>query len=106
MFFFFFFSSRRRHTRYWRHWSSDVCSSDLFSDRPGNQHSVDGDDSGGQVAGPVAEGPKVCAHGTSAAGDARTDRKRVVYVKSVDLRGRRIIIKKKKKERKKEKSEK
>src|SRR5258707_7504172 len=27
--FFFFFSSRRRHTRYWRDWSSDVCSSDV-----------------------------------------------------------------------------
>src|SRR5438445_7458751 len=27
----FFFSSRRRHTRYWRDWSSDVCSSDLFN---------------------------------------------------------------------------
>src|SRR3712207_8906012 len=27
----FFFSSRRRHTRYWRDWSSDVCSSDLFT---------------------------------------------------------------------------
>src|SRR5258707_3667114 len=27
--FFFFFSSRRRHTRYWRDWNSDVCSSDL-----------------------------------------------------------------------------
>src|SRR3712207_8108560 len=25
-----FFSSRRRHTRYWRDWSSDVCSSDLW----------------------------------------------------------------------------
>src|SRR3712207_9079527 len=24
-----FCSSRRRHTRYWRDWSSDVCSSDL-----------------------------------------------------------------------------
>src|SRR5258707_11830798 len=31
---FFFFSSRRRHTRYWRDWSSDVCSSDL-QDRGG-----------------------------------------------------------------------
>src|SRR5947209_19928642 len=30
-FFFFFFSSRRRHTRYWRDWSSDVCSSDLYT---------------------------------------------------------------------------
>src|SRR3712207_4046168 len=29
MVFLFFFSSRRRHTRYWRDWSSDVCSSDL-----------------------------------------------------------------------------
>src|SRR3712207_7126135 len=27
-----FFSSRRRHTRYWRDWSSDVCSSDLTAD--------------------------------------------------------------------------
>src|SRR3712207_8824662 len=29
----FFFSSRRRHTRYWRDWSSDVCSSDLTAGR-------------------------------------------------------------------------
>src|SRR5690606_14649035 len=27
----FFFSSRRRHTRFSRDWSSDVCSSDLFT---------------------------------------------------------------------------
>src|SRR5438445_4515787 len=27
----FFFYSRRRYTRYWRDWSSDVCSSDLSS---------------------------------------------------------------------------
>src|SRR5258707_8948284 len=31
VFFCFFFSSRRRHTRYWRDWSSDVCSSDLLN---------------------------------------------------------------------------
>src|SRR5439155_7264502 len=31
VFFFFFFSSRRRHTRWPRDWSSDVCSSDLWS---------------------------------------------------------------------------
>src|SRR5437868_7872507 len=30
-FFIFFFSSRRRHTRSKRDWSSDVCSSDLFT---------------------------------------------------------------------------
>src|SRR3712207_3022461 len=34
--FLFFFSSRRRHTRYWRDWSSDVCSSDLIL------HQIDG----------------------------------------------------------------
>src|SRR5690606_41081169 len=28
---FFFFSSRRRHTRFSRDWSSDVCSSDLWT---------------------------------------------------------------------------
>src|SRR3712207_7209506 len=32
---FFFFSSRRRHTRYWRDWSSDVCSSDLQAKKEG-----------------------------------------------------------------------
>src|SRR3712207_9111472 len=31
---FFVFSSRRRHTRYWRDWSSDVCSSDLYRKYP------------------------------------------------------------------------
>src|SRR3712207_9467989 len=37
---FVFFSSRRRHTRYWRDWSSDVCSSDLRRDveRTGDGH--------------------------------------------------------------------
>src|SRR3712207_9505139 len=30
----FCFSSRRRHTRYWRDWSSDVCSSDLAAEHP------------------------------------------------------------------------
>src|SRR5438128_5050851 len=33
----FFFSSRRRHTRCYRDWSSDVCSSDLFYT---NRHSL------------------------------------------------------------------
>src|SRR5207245_6489543 len=30
---FFFFSSRRRHTRCYRDWSSDVCSSDLSASK-------------------------------------------------------------------------
>src|SRR3712207_8104364 len=48
--YFFFFSSRRRHTRYWRDWSSDVCSSDLvasFLDAaadPAGQREVAADD--------------------------------------------------------------
>src|SRR3712207_3218172 len=38
----FFFSSRRRHTRYWRDWSSDVCSSDLGElDIEAFEHAVD-----------------------------------------------------------------
>src|SRR5438445_3083549 len=39
--FFFFFSSRRRHTRYWRDWSSDVCSSDLEQRARGGRELVD-----------------------------------------------------------------
>src|SRR6266542_3826942 len=35
--FFFFFSSRRRHTRCYRDWSSDVCSSDLLRLPGGSQ---------------------------------------------------------------------
>src|SRR5437870_13850678 len=34
----FFFSSRRRHTRWPRDWSSDVCSSDLFTDGVNNRY--------------------------------------------------------------------
>src|SRR3712207_2628901 len=39
----YFFSSRRRHTRYWRDWSSDVCSSDLVDDARRAQLVVAGD---------------------------------------------------------------
>src|SRR5947209_17846628 len=38
----FFFSSRRRHTRYWRDWSSDVCSSDLLEPRRADTRVVPG----------------------------------------------------------------
>src|SRR3712207_8415996 len=51
-----FFSSRRRHTRYWRDWSSDVCSSDLS----------------GQAPVPVPG----CARGGERLGDGRLDRGR------------------------------
>src|SRR5258707_7463570 len=84
-YFLFFFSSRRRHTRYWRDWSSDVCSSDLIH------------------AGVLAHeypGPltKVLAYGLAGAvsySRVRSEERRVG--KSVDLGGRRIIKKKKKK---------
>src|SRR3712207_7632666 len=36
-----FFSSRRRHTRYWRDWSSDVCSSDLHGIASALAYAVD-----------------------------------------------------------------
>src|SRR5207245_5943195 len=39
-FFFFFFSSRRRHTRCYRDWSSDVCSSDLSIVRGNTQQAI------------------------------------------------------------------
>src|SRR3712207_7164389 len=91
---FFFFSSRRRHTRYWRDWSSDVCSSDLRLGRRARAHDgrrgrpdpllrparLPGGD--GVRDGDRADGP-------------RGDRKSVVEGKSVDLGGRRIIKKKK-----------
>src|SRR3712207_7167880 len=40
---FFFFSSRRRHTRYWRDWSSDVCSSDLIAEGASFTNDLDAD---------------------------------------------------------------
>src|SRR6266542_3089421 len=40
---FFFFSSRRRHTRCYRDWSSDVCSSDLLEEAGLVERAKDGD---------------------------------------------------------------
>src|SRR3712207_9544887 len=45
----YFFSSRRRHTRYWRDWSSDVCSSDLAAARARAQRLQTGWQRGGRV---------------------------------------------------------
>src|SRR3712207_7218659 len=53
----FFFSSRRRHTRYWRDWSSDVCSSDL--QRHGDRNGTDERQRGGAVT--VASPPRPAA---------------------------------------------
>src|SRR5947209_11278821 len=48
----FFFSGRRRHTRYWRDWSSDVCSSDLDALAVAAQLVLGALDGGGE-GGPV-----------------------------------------------------
>src|SRR3712207_9453055 len=95
-----FFSSRRRHTRYWRDWSSDVCSSDLrrlvvgLPQQPQQSPQLqprplplllDGVQRGRRVAVPPADG--VLGGGP--------DPESVVYGKRVDLGGRRIIKKKK-----------
>src|SRR5437588_13022625 len=93
--FFFFFSSRRRHTRSLCDWSSDVCSSDLGRSRRcqvgrgGRQGRREDDGQARPRAG----------RGRPQGGSVQRDRKSVVYGKSVDLGGRRII---KKKRRKKE----
>src|SRR5208282_497789 len=53
----FFFSSRRRHTRCYRDWSSDVCSSDLaIKGRvPVNTHGGSLSEGGSQGAGHLRE---------------------------------------------------
>src|ERR1035437_10946927 len=48
----FFFSSRRLHTRYWRDWISDVCSSDLGGRRV-RLHDGPGPPTPGRVRFPV-----------------------------------------------------
>src|SRR3712207_9525696 len=53
----FFFSSRRRHTRYWRDWSSDVCSSDLTADA-----------FAGVPPGPTGDGRRVIVLGAGVGG--------------------------------------
>src|SRR3712207_7754117 len=98
------FSSRRRHTRYWRDWSSDVCSSERVEDQ-----AVDLAQKGGELVArgldpevhrvgygePPAPGlpQHLALHLRAAVGQEqeRRDRTSVVSGKSVDLGGRRII---------------
>src|SRR2546426_10625233 len=77
---FFFFSSRRRHTRLQGDWSSDVCSSDLASQR-GIFHSFESYIMPRSIGFLLA--PKI---GRASCRE-----------RSVDLGGRRIIKKKKRK---------
>src|SRR5438128_12066517 len=65
----YFFSSRRRHTRCYRDWSSDVCSSDLDPRIPGEE---------ARVVAAGAEIMKVCAEvGGSISGEHRSEERRV-----------------------------
>src|SRR3712207_9457668 len=90
----FFFASRRRHTRYWRDWSSDVCSSDLRSaavvTSVRTQPCMGAREEPGQ---PTQRSRRLRAARISDCCPA--DRKSVVEGKSVDLGGRRTTKKKK-----------
>src|SRR3712207_6913481 len=105
-FFFFFFSSRRRHTRYWRDWSSDVCSPDLGAEAPlrvpaheqGDGELVPLGEPGEQGEHQRVDPPLVdVAAGGLRKVEPGLDRKSGVEGKRVDLGGGRIIKKKKKK---------
>src|SRR3712207_9054817 len=99
----FFFSSRRRHTRYWRDWSSDVCSSDLGVRVRCNPHpGVFGLAPSAELRRRITEreaelaergGFALPPHPADAGPEG--DWKSVAEGKSVDLGGRRIIKKKK-----------
>src|SRR5207245_6904419 len=96
----FFFSSRSRHTRCYRDWSSDVCSSDL-SRRPAPTTSRSG------AAGLPTTTPPAPRRGSEpdeaqlernhprasrpAPADGELDRKSVVEGKGVDVGGSRIV---------------
>src|SRR3712207_9438046 len=95
---FFFFSSRRRHTRYWRDWSSDVCSSDLLALGVAllGLECVDGEaECGIDGAHPLRVAAGQIVVDRHDVDPLVRDRKSVVEGKSVDLGGRRIIKKKK-----------
>src|SRR3712207_9529543 len=87
----FFFSSRRRHTRYWRDWSSDVCSSDLRTATTTQAYGA----TRSRAAAGSTPGTRINRRtGSSGPITGAEDRKSVVLGKSVDLGGRRIIKKK------------
>src|SRR5947209_14114286 len=91
----FFFSSRRRHTRYWRDWSSDVCSSDLAR-RCARARATRRDSARPRVPGPARSAPKGIRGSAEEACRVRSEERR--EGKSVDLGGRRSIKKKRDKE--------
>src|SRR3712207_9077151 len=96
--FFFVFASRRRHTRYWRDWSSDVCSSDLRGFRVVRML-VASCSRSGDGGSTTLRNYIICRRSLTRlllTCSPRSEERRVG--KSVDLGGRRIIKKKKKNE--------
>src|SRR5688572_33052791 len=89
--FFFFFSSRRRHTRFDCDWSSDVCSSDLPGREAARKRFPFREDRLDIGENEFSQSHRLL-HGIAW---FQEDRKSVVWGKSVDLGGRRIIKKKK-----------
>src|SRR3712207_9347187 len=87
----FFFSVRRRHARYWRDWSSDVCSSDLELGCVARLQDLHRGRLGVVVDRELHVGERLAAAHPRVQIE---DRKSVVQGKSVDLGGRRIIKKK------------
>src|SRR6266852_8615397 len=61
---FFFFSSRRRHTRCYRDWSSDVCSSDLFRGKQPHVRSRPGSPRAARLPGVPVKGETMMRAGT------------------------------------------
>src|SRR5436190_24017058 len=93
-FIFFFFSSRRRHTRSLCDWSSDVCSSDLLTDRddrvfPVAANHVDvevGHDAADRHSGMVREeiGRASCREKCRSRGSAEHEKKKKNRIEEVD----------------------
>src|SRR5207245_5838888 len=75
----FFFSSRRRHTRCYRDWSSDVCSSDLLLLRRADEGAAAAAARGAGQPGQRQEGHPAAEHHPGAAGVAgpRSEERRV-----------------------------
>src|SRR3712207_7668200 len=98
---FFIFSSRRRHTRYWRDWSSDVCSSDLSVAAAvvSSTASVAADvlfSTASVAADVVSSTASVAADAVSSTASvaADGDRESGVEGKGVDIGGSRVLKKK------------
>src|SRR3712207_9595996 len=93
----FFFSSRRRHTRYWRDWSSDVCSSDLGqrAQRQADRYTAGPWRPGGHHHGPPDAMRQRSAAASALCREAGGEGKKGGWGEGGDVGGGRRILKKK-----------